>query len=343
MSDKVNNYGNQSVNYESQLASLTSDLQTGKIDADSYLKQLLALEMADLKKNADVESKTRQLESPTDKALGDLKGIGLEALLQFITGENRTAQLKSAESRIDINKQEKEANFQQTMDKINEAIKKAEEEENASWWKKAFGWISTVITAVLSVAAVVVGVITVNPLLITAGVLGCYFAASSVTEQVTGKGLTARFLQDVCKVSEDKAMLAGMIIDCVGSIITGIITGGALAKAAKAADFGVKVALFCARLSYASAIANGATGIGSGVAGGFTAWFKYQGQNMKADEIDLKKALEKLMAEDQENQKTVKAILEFFQHMTDDVNQVIRDKAQTQAAVMSMGGAGAMA
>ncbi|HAR80611.1 MAG TPA: hypothetical protein DCR21_07230, partial [Succinivibrionaceae bacterium] len=216
MSDQINNnYSSQNVSYQTQIDALTADLNAGRIDNESYVKQLLKLELEKLQSNSDVDSKVVKLEQPSAKALGELSGTGLEALLQFISGDNRTAQMKSAQNKIAINKAEKEANFQQTMDKINEAIKKAEEEENSSWWKKAFGWVANIITAVLSVAAVVVGTITANPLLIAAGVAGCYFAASGITEQVTGKGLTQMALE-ACHVPEDIAGYIGMGVDLVG-------------------------------------------------------------------------------------------------------------------------------
>ncbi len=343
MSDNlINRYTSQGSSYESQVASLTQDLATGKIDADGYLNQLKSLELANLQSKSDVESKTVQLESPSDKALGELKGLGLEALLQFITGENRTSQMKSAESRIENNKQAKEANFQQKMAKIEEAIKKAEEQEKASWWKKAFGWISTIVTAILSVTAIVAGAMTGNPLLIGAGIAGLYFATSGAVEQATGKGLTTRILEG-CGVSPDKAALAGMIIDTLGSIITGIITGAGLAHAIKAADIGAKASVLVARLTYGTSIASGLASVGSGTAGGFSAYYKYGSENLKADELELKKAMEKLLMEDQESQKLVKRILEFFQTMTDDVNQIVKDKTQTTVSVMSMTPSGGMA
>ncbi len=353
MSDKINsNYTSQNVSYETQIAALSSDLASGKIDSEGYLKQLLKLELDQLQSHSDVDNKIVQLESPSDKALGELKGLGLEALLQFISGESRSAQMKSAESKIQINKAQKEANFQQTMQKIEEAIKKAEEEEKSSWWKKAFGWIANIVTAILSVAAVVVGTITANPLLICAGVAGCYFAASGITEQVTGKGLTQMALE-ACGVPQDIAGYIGMGVDLVGGLITGIITGGGIAKAASAAgkavevganiDKAVKITQYASKTTKIANIVTGATSIGSGVSGAFAAVYRYDGEMLKADQLELKKALEKLLIEDQECQKTVKRILEFFRNMTDDVAQVVKDKAQATMNVMTMSPSGGMA
>lgn len=352
MSDQVNNYTNRNFDYQSQIAALNADLAVGKIDAESYLKQLTLIELKALKENADIDSKTVKLEAPSDKALGELKGLGLEALLQFITGENRSAQMKSAENKIEINKQSREANFQKTMDKIEEAIKKAEEEKSASWWKKAFGWIANIVTAIISVAAVVVGTVTANPLLICAGVAGCYFAASGITEQVTGKGLTTMALE-ACGVPEDIAGYIGMGVDLVGGVVAGIISGGGIAKAAAAANKVVevgttiektaKISSYAAKTLKIANVVNGATSIGSGVSGGFMAVYRYQGDMLKADQLELKKALEKLLVENEECQKTIKRILEFFNNMTDDVSQVVKDKAQATMNVMTMAPSGGMA
>lgn len=347
MSDSaINKYGSQGVNYETQVLNLTKDFAAGKISITEYAQQLKALELAELQKKSDVDTKHVNLEPPSDKALGDLKGLGLEALLQFITGENRTSQLKSAESRIENNKQEKEANYQQTMDKINEAIKKAEEEKESGWWKKAFGWLANIVTAVLSVAAIVVGAMHGNVALVAAGVAGLYFLSSSITEQVTGKGLTTRMLEPMLKafgMSDTAIAITGMAIDAIGGIIAGICTGNGLAHAAKLADIGTKVAIFCARLSYGGAFLNGLSAVGTGAAGIANAVYKYDGAMLKADELELKKALEKLLIEDQETQKAIKAILEFFQKMTEDAAQVVKDKAQAQINVMSMAPTGGMA
>ena len=352
MSDQVNNYTNRNFDYQSQIAALNADLAVGKIDAESYLKQLTLIELKALKENADIDSKTVKLEAPSDKALGELKGLGLEALLQFITGENRSAQMKSAENKIEINKQSREANFQKTMDKIEEAIKKAEEEKSASWWKKAFGWVANIVTAIISVAAVVVGTVTANPLLICAGVAGCYFAASGITEQVTGKGLTTMALE-ACGVPEDIAGYIGMGVDLVGGVVAGIISGGGIAKAAAAANKVVevgttiektaKISSYAAKTLKIANVVNGATSIGSGVSGGFMAVYRYQGDMLKADQLELKKALEKLLVENEECQKTIKRILEFFNNMTDDVSQVVKDKAQATMNVMTMAPSGGMA
>ncbi len=229
------------------------------------------------------------------------------------------------------------------MDKINEAIKKAEEEKEASWWKKAFGWIASVVTAIVAVATLVVGIATANPLLIVGGLAACYFAASSLTEQITGKGLTQMALE-ACGVPEDVARWIGMGIDLVGGLAAGICSGVGFAKLAEAALKGVdvsakiaKISAFAAKVTKIANVIQGAAGIGGGVSGGFAAKYRYDSEKMRADQLDLKKALEKLLVEDQECQKAVKAILEFFKNMTDDVNQIVKDKNMSASNVMSMG------
>lgn len=349
MSDKVNNYASQNLDYQAQLAALTEDYKAGKIDAKTYVQQTVLLELRNFKTQTDIDKNRTQLEKPSDKALGELKDLGLEALLSFISGENRKASMKSAESRIASNKAEREANFQNTMDKINENIKKAEEKENASWWQKALGWVANVITAIVAVATLVVGVLSLNPAVIALGVAACYFAASSITAQATGQGLTERMLGPaLTKVfGETAAKLICTGIDLVGGFICTAYSGAGLASMVKAGADASKtlkaaasIATYIDKTKYIATGMNGATTLGSGTAAGFATYYQYKADQGKIDQMALKKALEKLMVEDQEVQKTVKQILEYFQHMTDDVTQVVKDKNNTMTNVMSVSPSG---
>lgn len=353
MSDKVNNYASQNLDYQAQLAALTEDYKAGKIDAKTYVQQTVLLELRNFKTQTDIDKNRTQLETPSDKALGELKDLGLEALLSFISGENRKSSMKSAESRIASNKAEREANFQNTMDKINENIKKAEEKENASWWQKALGWVANVITAIVAVATLVVGVMSLNPAIIALGVAACYFAASSITAQATGQGLTERMLGPALTklFGETAAKLICTGIDLVGGFICTAYSGAGLVSMVKAgADTSkataealktaASIASYIDKTKYIATGMNGATTIGSGTAAGFATYYQYQADQGKIDQMALKKALEKLMVEDQEVQKTVKQILEYFQHMTDDVTQVVKDKNNTMTNVMSVSPSG---
>ena len=342
MSDKVNNYASQNLDYQAQLAALTEDYKAGKIDAKTYVQQTVLLELRNFKTQTDIDKNRTQLEKPSDKALGELKDLGLEALLSFISGENRKASMKSAESRIASNKAEREANFQNTMDKINENIKKAEEKENASWWQKALGWIANVVTAIVAVTTLVVGVIALNPGIIALGVAACYFAASSITAQATGEGLTEKMLGPALKALFGETASKLICTAYSGAGLVSMVKAGAdTSKAtAEALKTAASIASYVDKTKYIATGMNGATTLGSGTAAGFATAYQYQADQAKIDQMALKKALEKLVVEDQEVQKTVKQILEYFQHMTDDVTQVVKDKNNTMTNVMSVSPSG---
>lgn len=355
MSDQVNNYASQNVSYQTQLAALTEDYKAGRIDAQTFVKLTLDLELKNFKANTDIDKNRTQLEKPSDKALGELKNLGLEALLSFISGENRTASLKTAENRINNNKAEREANFQKTMDCINEAIKKAEKRDNASWWQKAFGWIASVVTAIVAVATLAVGVMSLNPGLIALGAAACYFAASNITAQATGKGLTERMLGPVLEplIGETAAKLVCTGIDLAGAVITGWFGGSSVLAvvssgkncfaSAEAIAKAVKVATYIDKAKYISTGITGTSAIGSGGAAGVAAYQQYGADKAKIEQTLLKKALEKLLVEDEEVKKTVKQILEYFQNMTDDVSKVVKDKNNALTNVMSVSPSGNLA
>jgi len=338
MSDQIRNV-NQPASYLNQINNLNEEFATGKIDSSSYLNQLVKLELDALLGKADVNKNQVALEKPSEKAFNDLKGIGLEGLLSLISDENRKANLNHAEKRIANTKAERETNFQQTMDKINDAIKEAEKQRNASWWQKAFGFIANIITAIVSVCAIA----TMNPALVAVGVAGLYFAASGLTETITGEGLTTKLLK-ACHVRDDLAKYIGMGIDIVGGIATSIYNGAGIVKAiSKFAETSAKTALFLSKTMNVTKWLNVAQQVGTGVAGGLNSYFTYNVEMTNADKQLLEKQLQKILTEDQEVQKLIKAIFEFMKAMTDGVNEVVKDKNQVQMNVMTLSPSGGMA
>ncbi len=332
MSDNFNvNIGGRNLQIVQDPVLLEKLHGTGEIDDASYVASLAQIELNALKDKSNID-KPVQIEAPSAKAQKELENIGLEALLTFITADNRKAQLGSAENRIKNNKAEREQNFKDTMDKINEAIKEYEKKSTASWWQKAFGWVAAIATAIVAVAAICVGGVG----LAIAGCVALYFAASEMTSLATGKGITEHLLL-ACKVKEDVAKWVAFGVDLAGGLISSIVCGVGVAKAmADVTKIGAKTALLVGKLTTITTGMQGASSVGSGISGGFAAYYTYKGKLADADKLQLRKALEKLLAEDQENQKLFKTILEFYKNMTDDISQIVKDKNQANMSIMSL-------
>ncbi len=349
MSDKINNYGIKDPNSLPQGSVSVDAVAQSSLDSegDVAIKSLKAsVAFGDLLKDANQPT---ALEPPTAKATpSELKKLGdlsLEQLLTFIKDENRTSSLKTAENMIKSNKADRDAAFQEKMNKIEENIKKAEEAKQANKIGGIFGWIATIVSAVVSAVAFVGAVCSGNiGLAIVAGI-GLYASISGIVGQATGEGLTERCLKGI-GFSDDVSKYLGMGLDIVGALCGGIFGGGGIAGAIdKIAKVSAKLAVYAAKVMLAARVISGAAQITKGGLNIDEAFAKYDLTQGQAEVKELEAKIQKLLADNDTNEKMMKAIMEHLKNMTESVDTIVKDKNQTAMNVASLqpSGAGGMA
>ncbi len=279
-----------------------------------------------------------QLEAPKKasiEGLDKLEGVGLEQLLAFISGENKTTNLKRMQNMIKSNAADRNSRFNETMAKLNENIEKAKKESVAKKVGGIFGWIANIVTAIVSAVALVGSIFTGNIGTAVVCAIGLYTAISGMVAQATGEGLTERLLKKT-GLSDEAAKYMSLAIDTIGAIAGGIVSGSAILNAAKEIGTGVKLTYYTSKVlnyvKYANAGIQGGKAVSNGVQAAYTFQISYN----QADIKELNAMIEKLNAENNSYEKMFKAIMEYFKSMTEGVEEVVKNKNQTAMKIATI-------
>jgi hypothetical protein len=217
--------------------------------------------------------------------------------------------------------------------------------------------------AIASIATLVAGALTANPLLIAGGIIGTVMLVNSIVSEATdGKaslGAAIAELAKKCGASENAAKWIGfaveMAIVVTGAIfsIAGAIKGvtAAAAKAAEAAELaselaieGTAAAAKTTTLTAAKAIAitttattilSGLNSVGQGIVQTIAATYDYKIDMAKAELQDLQAILEKVLAAMKSDEDIVEAIMEKTQDLFGKVKEIVQDNIAAQTAILT--------
>lgn len=141
-------------------------------------------------------------------------GLSLETLAQMISNETRTQATKDGVASIDAKGKERAEINEKKLEEIMDRLDSMKSKGILDVFKKIFSWVGVIVGAIASVATIVAGAATGNPLLIAGGAVMLTMSINSAVSMATdGKvsisaGIAAGL--KACGVPEDIAGYVGM-------------------------------------------------------------------------------------------------------------------------------------
>ena len=245
----------------------------------------------------------------------------------------------------------KDAKFEERQQKLQEQTKMMTNAKKGSVVSRVFGWISSVVMAVVGAAMVATGV----------GALagGCLLASSclSLTQQISGetgnwlnKGASALF----SFLEKKDAELAGSI--SLSIIIAGLGLAGGFAGAAKSTaglaqatsksaetahagiealkatsgsiDEGLRI------MTTAGQYVGGASLAGQGVADICVGYMHRVAGKKQADSVEIRGAIEKLSGHVNDGYDSIRAFLDVYAEVTDTISTMLKDFKDTNSNII---------
>lgn len=167
-------------------------------------------------------------------------GLSLETLAQMISNETRTQATKDGVASIDAKGKERAEINEKKLEEIMDRLDSMKSKGILDVFKKIFSWVGVIVGAIASVATIVAGAATGNPLLIAGGAVMLTMSINSAVSMATdGKvsisaGIAAGL--KACGVPEDIAGYVGMACELAITIVgIGLTMGGSSASALSSA------------------------------------------------------------------------------------------------------------
>lgn len=265
-------------------------------------------------------------------------GLSLETLAQMISNETRTQATKDGVASLDAKGQERAEVNEKKLEEIMERLDSMKSKGVLDIFKKIFSWVGVILGAIASVATIVAGAVTGNPLLIAGGAVLLTMAINSAVSMATdGKvsisaGIAAGL--KACGVSEDIAGYVGMAFELAITIVgIGLTMGGAAASSAS------NVASTLEKIGNAAVkgmnIASGVVQVGSGATTIASSVYDYKINTSYADTKELEAILERIQQAQDMELDFLKGIMERAEKMLEDVNNIIEGCTESQTAVLT--------
>ena len=318
------------------------------VDLVKLLQQIGELKGGDIlppsKDGQQGQSSTELPVLPRPALAAGSSAIALDILLDAIGDKVRQTESKAAISEVKANAAKREAENNEKIKKIQEQIDKL---DNASIWDKignVFKYIGMALAAVACVAMIATGVGA------GVGVAGLVLLGVSLLDNVLdavgqavngqGWGLTSLIALGIEKATGDKeaAQWVKVGLDLAISIAAIACTCGASSGAA-----GRSLEDVANIIGKVSSIAQGVTGAASSGAAIASAVYTKEAEDARAAQKRLEAILEQLMMMNDVITKHLKELLETTQKTTETVNDIVKENADMQTAILTTGGGTAMA
>ena len=265
-------------------------------------------------------------------------GLSLETLAQMISNETRTQATKDGVASIDAKGKERAEINEKKLEEIMDRLDSMKSKGILDVFKKIFSWVGVIVGAIASVATIVAGAATGNPLLIAGGAVMLTMSINSAVSMATdGKvsisaGIAAGL--KACGVPEDIAGYVGMACELAITIVgIGLTMGGSFGSAAttsaqtlsKVADIALK----------SSNIASSVVQMGSGATNIAGSVYDYKISTSYADTKELEAILERIQQAQDMELDFLKGVMERAEKMLEDVNNIIEGCTESQTAILT--------
>ena len=205
-------------------------------------------------------------------------------------------------------------------------------------FKKIFSWVGVILGAIASVATIVAGAATGNPLLIAGGAVMLTMAINSAVSMATdGKVSISAGIAAGLKalgVPEDIAGYVGMACELAITIVgIGLTMGGSSASAISSAKQTLsKVAETTLKVTN---ITSSVVQMGSGATNIAGSVYDYKISTSYADTKELEAILERIQQAQDMELDFLKGVMERAEKMLEDVNNIIEGCTESQTAILT--------
>ena len=251
-------------------------------------------------------------------------GLSLETLAQMISNETRTQATKDGVASIDAKGKERAEINEKKLEEIMDRLDSMKSKGILDVFKKIFSWVGVIVGAIASVATIVAGAATGNPLLIAGGAVMLTMSINSAVSMATdGKvsisaGIAAGL--KACGVPEDIAGYVGMACELAITIVgIGLTMGG---------SFGSAATTSAQTLSKVADIALKSSNIAGSV-------YDYKISTSYADTKELEAILERIQQAQDMELDFLKGVMERAEKMLEDVNNIIEGCTESQTAILT--------
>ncbi|MBP3731429.1 MAG: type III secretion system protein [Mailhella sp.] len=277
-----------------------------------------------------------------------LGGLSLDTLMQSLGDEVRRQACKDGVDSLEAKaKDQKEVN-QKELEEIAKRLEKMRSKSILDGFLKAFQIIGTIVGAIASVASIAAGVLTGNPLLVTAGVLGIVATADSITSMASGGkySIAAGFTELGKKMgmSDETAKWFGFGMNIAVMVVSIGVSFGAgfassAASVAKATENATKTLETAIKITTtASKISNVASGVNSVGMGSVTianAVVDYQISKSQANSKELEAILERIRMSIEMEQDLIEQEMARANEVLAGVEEIVENCNQAQTAILN--------
>ena len=233
---------------------------------------------------------------------------------------------------------------EETRRMVLECLEEMKKKSVLNGFLKAFKILGAIVGAIASVASIVAGALTANPLLIAAGAVGLVTTVDSVVSLASdGKYSIAAGFTELGKklgMSDEAAQWFGFGMNMAIMLVSiGVSLGAGFASSAGSlASVGSQAAQKAAQItSLASKITNIASGVTNTATGAATiagAVIDYKISSSQADSKELEAILERLREAIQMDRDLVEAEMTRANDLMTQVKEIVGECAETQSAIL---------
>lgn len=261
-------------------------------------------------------------------------GLSLETLAQMISNEARTQATKDGVASIEAKGEERAEANQKKLEEIMDRLDSMKSKGILDIFKEIFSWVGMVIGAIASVATIVAGAVTGNPLLIAGGAVMLTMSVNSIVSKATdGKVSISAGVSELFQlmgVDETIADYIGMGAELTITLVgVGLTLGASSASAAsslpRVADLTLK----------GTNIANSIVQMGSGATNIAGAVYDYKISTSYADTKELEAILERIKQAQDIELDFLKGVMERAEKLIEDVNSIVENCTESQTAILT--------
>ncbi len=277
-----------------------------------------------------------------------LGGLSLDTLMSSLGEEVRRQACRDGIDSLEAKaKDQKEVN-EKELQEIAKRLEKMRSKSVLSGFLKAFQIIGTIVGAIASVASIAAGVLTGNPLLVTAGVMGIIATADSITSLASdGKYSIAAGFTELGKkmgMSDEAAQWFGfgmnigiMVISIGVSFGAGFASSAASVasateKATKTVETAIKITNTASKISN---VASGVNSVGMGSVTIANAVVDYQISKSQANSKEIEAILERIRMSIEMERDVIEQEMARANELLAGVKEIVENCNDTQAAVLN--------
>lgn len=268
-------------------------------------------------------------------------GMSLETLLQALGEEVRRQTCRDGVASLELKAEQQDEINQKELEEMKKRLEEMKSKSILNGFLKAFKIIGVIIGAVASVASIVGGAMTGNPLLVAAGIAGLVMTADSVLSLASdGKYSIAAGFTELGKamgMSDDAAQWFGFAMNLTVMLAgIGLSVAGAASAATSAAANATST--LTKVLNTTSQVANVASAVNTTATGAATiggAVIDYNIGKSQAASKELEAVLERLRQAIEMDKDMVEAEMERANTLMEQVKDIVDGTIETQTAVLS--------